>query len=117
MVRSWVYLLSQLAEQAHKGKPTWTFEKMVPEPYWDFQKVFSKVASEWQPSHQPWDHAIDLVPGAPETMRTKVYLMSRNEQEELDHFLEENLQKGYIWPSKSPLLSPVFFGKKKDGKL
>ena len=43
--------------------------------------------------------------------------MSRNEQEELDHFLEENLRKGYIRPSKSPLSSPVFFVKKKDGKL
>ena len=81
----------QLAEQAHKGKPTRTFEEMVPEPYRDFRKVFSETASERLPSHQPWDHAIDLVPGAPETMRTKVYPMSRNEQEELDCFLEENL--------------------------
>ena len=50
-------------------------------------------------------------------MRTKVYPMSPNEQEELDRFLEENLRKGYIRPSKSPLASPVFFVKKKDGKL
>jgi hypothetical protein len=39
------------------------------------------------------------------------------EQEELDWFLENNLQKGYIQPSKSPIASPVFFVKKKDGKL
>ena len=50
-------------------------------------------------------------------MHTKVYPMSPNEQEELDRFLEENLRKGYIHPSKSPLASPVFFVKKKDGKL
>ena len=50
-------------------------------------------------------------------MRTIVYPMSPNEQEELDRFLKENLQKGYIRPSKSPLASPVFFVKKKDGKL
>ena len=43
--------------------------------------------------------------------------MSANEQEELQRFLEENLAKGYIRPSKSPLSSPVFFIKKKDGKL
>ena len=36
----------QLAEQAHKDKPTRTFEEMVPEPYRDFQKVFSEAASE-----------------------------------------------------------------------
>ena len=43
--------------------------------------------------------------------------MSVNEQEELDRFLEDNLRKGYIRPSKSPLSSPVFFVKKKDGSL
>ena len=50
-------------------------------------------------------------------MCTKIYPMSLNEQEELNHFLEDNLRKGYIRPSKSPLTSPVFFIKKKDGKL
>ena len=86
----------QLAEQAHQNKRTRTFEEMVPEPYRDFEKVFSESASERLPAHKPWDHAIDLIPGAPETMRTKVYPMSRNEQEELDRFLEDNLRKGYI---------------------
>ena len=43
--------------------------------------------------------------------------MSINEQAELDKFLEDQLRKGYIVPSKSPLSSPVFFIKKKDGKL
>jgi len=50
-------------------------------------------------------------------MKTKVYLLSINEQEELNKFLEENQRKGYIQPSKSQLASPVFFVKKKDGKL
>jgi len=36
----------QLAEQTHKAKPLKTFEEMVPEPYRDFQKVFSEAASE-----------------------------------------------------------------------
>ena len=43
--------------------------------------------------------------------------MPLNEQEELDRFITENLEKGYIVPSKSPMASPVFFVKKKDGKL
>lgn len=50
-------------------------------------------------------------------MHTKIYPMSVNEQEELDRFLEENLRKGYVQPFKSPISSPVFFIKKKDGKL
>ena len=40
-----------------------------------------------------------------------------NEQEELDWFLEEHLRKGYIILSKSSIASPVFFIKKKDGRL
>ena len=43
--------------------------------------------------------------------------MPVNEQDELDRFLKDNLRKGYIVPSKSPIASPVFFIKKKDGKL
>ena len=43
--------------------------------------------------------------------------MSANEQEELDKFLKEHISKGYLVPSKSPMASPVFFIKKKDGKL
>jgi hypothetical protein len=47
----------------------------------------------------------------------KIYPMSLNEQAELNKFLQENLKKGYIHLSKSPMASPVFFVKKKDGKL
>ena len=43
--------------------------------------------------------------------------MSPAEQEELDKFLTEHITKGYLVPSKSPMASPVFFIKKKDGKL
>ena len=40
-----------------------------------------------------------------------------NEQEQLDKFLEENLSSGHIRPLKSPMASPFFFIKKKDGSL
>ena len=43
--------------------------------------------------------------------------MSPVEQKELNDFLEENLLSSCIHPSKSPMVSPVFFVKKKDGKL
>lgn len=35
----------------------------------------------------------------------------------MDEFLKENLESGRIRPSKSPMASPFFFVKKKDGKL
>ena len=46
----------------------------------------------------------------------KVYPLSREEREEVREFVKEQLRKGYIWPSKSPQMAPVFFVGKKDGK-
>jgi hypothetical protein len=43
--------------------------------------------------------------------------MTLTEQMEMDAFLEEALATGRIRQSKSPLGAPVFFIKKKDGKL
>jgi len=108
---------TDLVEKAGRAKRKRTFEEIVPEQYQQYAKVFSENESERLPSHKPYDHAINLKPEALETIRLKVYLMPLNEQEELDRFLKENVQKGYIVPSKSPIASPVFFIKKKDGKL
>ena len=107
----------KLAEQAHKqdsGRKT--FEELVPERYHDFKHVFSKESFDELPPRKPWDHAIELKPGS-EPQRCKLYPLSPNEQTELAAFLEENLRTGRIRPSKSPMASPVFLIKKKDGTL
>ena len=46
----------------------------------------------------------------------KVYLLSREEREEIREFVKEQLQKGYIRPSKTLQTVLVFFVGKKDGK-
>ena len=46
----------------------------------------------------------------------KVYPLSREEREEVYEFIQEQLRKGYIRPSKSPQTVPVFFVRKKDSK-
>jgi hypothetical protein len=43
--------------------------------------------------------------------------MTREEDRELEKFLDEMVANRYIRPSKSPYASPFFFVKKKDGKL
>ena len=50
-------------------------------------------------------------------MNCKIYALALGEQKALDDFLEENLRTGRIRPSISPMASPFFFVKKKDGKL
>jgi len=67
------------------------------------------------PTRKPWDHAINLKEDfVPKKERT--YLMSRQEKEEVQEFVEEQLRKGYIRPSKLPQTSPVFFVGKKNKK-
>jgi len=46
----------------------------------------------------------------------KIYLLSREEREEVQEFIKEQLRKGYIRPLKSPQMAPVFFVGKKDRK-
>ena len=82
----------------------------------EFSDVFSKTDFDRLPDRRPWDHAIELTPGA-KAVDCKVYPLSPVEQRALDEFLEENLRTGRIRGSISPMASPFFFVKKKDGSL
>ena len=67
------------------------------------------------PLRKPWDHAIDLKDMF-KPKKGHIIPLSPAEQEEVTAFLDDQLKKGYIHPSKSPQTSPVFFVPKKDGK-
>jgi len=91
-------------------------ETMVPKRFHRWLKVFGKVELERMPVRKVWDHAIDVKEDF-KPSKAKVYLLSRNEREEVQRFVNEHLKKGYIRPSKSQQTSPVFFiGKKDRGK-
>lgn len=90
---------------------------MIPAEYWRYTKIFSEEELHRLPEHKLWDHTIELKEGAPEAIHICIFSMSQPEDEELGHFLDDALAKGYIVPSKLPMVSPVFFVKKKDGKL
>ncbi len=108
---------NDLAAKASEGKKAKTFEEMVPEWCRDFANLFEKDNFDKLPESKTWDHAIELTPNTNTNLDCKVYPLNRNEQAELDKFLDENLSSGRIRPSKSPMASPFFFVKKKDGKL
>ena len=91
-------------------------EKHIPSHLRDFHSVFSKESFDDLLESKPWDHAIELIADA-SPKSCKVYPLAASEQKELDAFLKENLESGRICPSKSPMASPVFFIKKKDGTL
>ncbi|SJL18801.1 uncharacterized protein ARMOST_22402 [Armillaria ostoyae] len=112
-----IHKANELAAKANEGKEKKTFEQMVPESYHDFRDLFTKENFDDLPVRKPWDHAIELVPNAKNMLDCKVYPLNPIEQKELDKFLDENLASGRIKPSKSPMASPFFFVKKKDGTL
>ena len=88
----------------------------IPKYLHDYADVFSEQMFSELPERRPWDHAIDLKPDA-KLGDCKVYPLNPQEDKALDEFLAENLKTGRIRPSKSPIASPFFFVKKKDGKL
>jgi len=87
----------------------------VPKEYWDFLGVFRKKLLEHMPLRKPWDHGIDLKEDFP-PKKGRLILLSVDEQKEVESFLDDQLAEGYIWPSISQQMSPVFFIPKKDGK-
>ena len=60
-----------------------------------------------------WDHAIDLKETF-KPQKRRIYPLFRDKREEVQNFINDQLRKGYIRPSKSPQTSPVFFVNKKD---
>ena len=89
-------------------------EEMVLKKFLKWKKVFGKVESERMPTRKIWDHAIDLKEMF-KPWKGKIYPLCKNEREEVQNFVEDQLRKGYIRPSKSLQMSPVFFVSKKDG--
>jgi len=66
------------------------------------------------PVQKMWDYAIELKEGFTLKKR-KVYSLLREERGEMQAFMEDQLRKEYIRPSKSSQMSPVHFVAKKNG--
>jgi hypothetical protein len=99
-----------------EGKKEVPVEELVPKDLHDFLDVFNEKQADRFPDSRPWDHKIEMKEGF-EPKSFKIYNLTPMEQIELDKFLKENLDKGYIQPSQSPMASPFFFVTKKDGRL
>jgi len=67
------------------------------------------------PTKKMQNHAIKIKNGFMLRKR-RVYPLSREERGEVCKFIEEQLRKGYIRPSKLPQIVSVFFIEKKDSK-
>ena len=90
-------------------------EKLVSRRFWKWKKVFGKKEPERMSTRKPWNYTIELKEGFV-PRKGKVYSLSKQEREEVQVFVEDQLWKGYIQPSKLPQTLPVHFVAKKDGK-
>jgi hypothetical protein len=106
----------RLVEAFAKNSKPKGFGDIVPTTLHEYADVFSETTFNSFPECRKWDHAIELE-REPSPGFQKVYPMTLTEQTEMDAFLEEALATGRIRQSKSPLGAPVFFIKKKDGRL
>jgi len=100
-------------KKIEKNKDKETLKRLVPKRFWKWKRVFGKKESERMPVQKTWDHTIELKEGFMPKKR-KVYSLSRKEGEEVQAFVEDQLRKGYIRPSKLLQTSPVHFVAKKD---
>ena len=90
---------------------------LLPKEYREFAGVFLQPKEHPQPPHRPGlDCCVDLIPGA-KLHKGPVYPMNPLQLIEADKYIDENLEKGFIRPSKSPVAYPVLFQLKKDGSL
>ena len=101
---------------AQQHNITKNIEDLIPEHYHPYKDIFEKRASERFPPQRSYDHAIELKEGF-QPRNCRIYPLSPKETEAMNEFIEENLRKGYIRESKSPMASPLFFVEKKDGSL
>uniref|UniRef100_A0A1A8Q7Q3 Reverse transcriptase domain-containing protein n=1 Tax=Nothobranchius rachovii TaxID=451742 RepID=A0A1A8Q7Q3_9TELE len=88
----------------------------VPQEYHDLAQVFSKDRATSLPPHRPFDCSIKLLPGAP-LPSSRLYHLSRPEQESMETYIQESLAAGLIRPSSSPLGAGFFFVPKKEGTI
>ena len=88
----------------------------LPTKYSDFSDVFEKKNADQLPEHRHYDCPIDLQEGTNPPFGP-IYGLSEPELVALRTYLDDNLQKGFIQPSKSPAGAPILFVKKKDGSL
>jgi hypothetical protein len=92
------------------------FEESIPSEYHSYWDVFSKAEFDHLPPKRPWDHAIELTKDF-KPVRGKLYPLFKVENEQLDMVIDKHVATGRIRPSISPMASPFFFIKNKDGTL
>jgi hypothetical protein len=106
-------LASEWAITAGKSQTTKNENNILPQ-YQQYADVFSKEKAKQFPPTREEDHEIKFMEDAPKFFKNHVYSMPKEQTTFLQKWIDEELKKGFIKPSKSPYPSPTFLIKKKN---
>ena len=90
-----VTIATELAAEGDQKKEEKTDKELVPQEYHEYLDIFSEEKAAQFPKSRSWDHKIEIKEGF-EPKSFKNYNLTPAKQLELDKFLKENLEKGYI---------------------
>ena len=96
---------------------SWTkIRKQILQQYWKYEKLFMKLSENQALSeHKSWNYKILF---KEETMSEKlsIYQLLSEKLQELQDYLNSNLQRKYIWHFTNEAEYSVIFVSKKDDK-
>lgn len=90
---------------------------LLPKRLHKWVRLFSKQEADTLPPHSPEDHRIELVPNSTPPFVRGYRPMSQQQLEALRKYLDDQLRKGFIRPSRSSAASPVLIIRKPHGGL
>ena len=88
-------------------------KEAIPPELHEYLDVFSDDKASQFPKLTPWDHKIELKEVFQPKL-FKLYPMTPEEDAMTKEFVDDNLAKGYIRPSKSPMATLFFSYKRKE---
>ena len=101
-----------------QARPETDPQQVLPKEYHEFLNVFSRKASDELPKHKSFDYCIELKEDPEKELRNPpLYSISTEELRIVKKYLEDNLNKGFIEVSSSPIASPVLFVRKPEEGL
>jgi hypothetical protein len=90
-------------------------EKDILKQYKDYSDVFSEEKAKRFPPQREDDHQIKFTENVPKYFKVDIYSLTVGQTAFLRKWLDEELDKGFIRPSKSPYPCPTFLIEKKNG--
>ena len=114
-----INISTELAIKNKKNNEDLSTKEIVPRGYHHMLDVFKKGEKTTAPPHRPGvDLGIELEKGKEVQYKSKkIYPLSYDQIEELHRYIKQNESRGWIQRVRTGRVSPIMFGKKKDGKL